>query len=67
MISATRGSSRADDDAVGLHEVVERSAFLHELRVGDHVEVLLGLGGDRRADLRSAVPTGTVDLSTMIL
>jgi hypothetical protein len=29
----------ADDDAVGLHEVLDRRALLEELRVGDHVEL----------------------------
>jgi hypothetical protein len=32
---------RADDDAVGLHEVVDGRAFLQELGVGDDVELVL--------------------------
>ena len=32
----------ADDDAVGLHEVLDRRAFLQELGVRDHVELDLG-------------------------
>jgi hypothetical protein len=62
----------ADDDPVGAHEVVDRGAFLEELRVADHGEV----HADRprsastsctAARTRSAVPTGTVLLSTMTL
>ena len=62
----------ADDDAVRPHEVVDRRAFLQELRVRHDGEV-----DARRRALRSssaiaartlsAVPTGTVDLSTITL
>ena len=62
----------ADDDAVGPHEVVDRRAFLEELGVRDDVERDVGAArGERlrrsRARTLSAVPTGTVDLSTTTL
>ena len=67
-----RSSSVPIDDAVGPHEIVDRGAFLQEFRIGDH-----GEGNRRAAPLksssaiaartRSAVPTGTVDLSTTTL
>ena len=61
----------ADDDAVGPHEVLDRRAFLQELRVRDHGEVdaalaLLSSSAIASRTL-SAVPTGTVDLVTITL
>src|SRR5439155_20224243 len=34
--------ANSDDDAVGLHEVVDGRPFLHELRVGDNVNAVFG-------------------------
>ena len=60
----------ADHDAVRAHEVINRRAFLEKFRVGDDVEFnggaalvehFLHLGRTR-----SAVPTGTVDLLTIM-
>ena len=58
----------ADDDAVGLHEVLDRGAFLQELRVGDDRErISPRCSSSDRPRAPSAVPTGTVDLSTTTL
>jgi hypothetical protein len=69
-----RGGVHAEHDAVGAHEVVDRGALLQEFGVGDD-----GEPGDRfetprapssawmAARTLSAVPTGTVDLSTTTL
>jgi hypothetical protein len=37
---------RADDHAVGLHEVLDGGALLHELRVAHHIERMIGRGVD---------------------
>ena len=62
----------ADDDAVRSHEVLDGGAFLQKLRIGDDSERQSSF--PRAASsaaivsrTRSAVPTGTVDLSTMTL
>ena len=52
----------ADDDAVGLQEVLDRRALLEELGAGDVAEALALLGED--ALMLSPVPTGTVDFIT---
>ena len=61
----------ADDDAVGVHEVVDRGAFLEELGVGDHVEVQVAAAAAFSVSTSLArpcrVPTGTVVLVTMTL
>ena len=62
----------ADHDAVGPHEVLDRRAFLQELRIRDDGERQCRRRA-RRAPRRSPrapcrrCPTGTVDLSTTIL
>ena len=68
-LSHQLGRSRSSvpiDDAVRLHEVVDRGALLQELRVADDAERLLGF---RAIVLRTfaAVPTGTVLLLTTTL
>jgi hypothetical protein len=61
----------ADDDAVGPHAVLHRRAFLQELGVGDdgevHLQAAPGSAACTAARTLSAVPTGTVLLSTMTL
>ena len=57
----------ADDDAVGLEEVLDRGALLQELGIADDAERVRGLAGDRRRCTSSDVPAGTVLLSTMTL
>jgi len=61
----------ADHDAVGFHEVFHRRALLEELRVGRHVNSIatprFASSSCRAAFTLSAVPTGTVDLSTTSL
>ena len=64
MMSMARGPSAADHDAVGLHEVVDRGAFLQELGVRDDVELVRGACAVTAARTLSAVPTGTVLLLT---
>ena len=59
----------ADDDAVRAHEVLDRRAFLEELGVGDDAEgdvdaARASSSSAIASRTRSAVPTGTVDLST---
>ena len=44
------GISRADDDARGLEEVVNRAALLQELRVGNHDRLRVALGCDAAED-----------------
>ena len=62
---------RADDDAVRLHEILDRRAFLQNSGL---LTTSTGISRPRlpsssrmAARTLSAVPTGTVDLSTMIL
>ena len=62
----------AEHDAVGPHEVFDRRAFFQELRVRDHRKCRLlrqrpSSSSAIAARTRSAVPTGTVDLSTITL
>ena len=57
----------ADDDAVGLQEVVDRRAFLQELGVRDDRERVLREARDRPLAPWPPCPTGTVDLVTMTL
>ena len=66
MISAGALVLGADDDAVRLHEVVDRRALLQELGVADDAEGMRGLASMASRTF-SAVPTGTVLLSTMTL
>jgi hypothetical protein len=42
----------ADDDAIGFEEILDCRAFLHELRVGDHIEGVFGDLGHDVLDLR---------------
>ena len=63
MSFRARSEFGADDHAVGLEEVVERRAFLEELGVGDDVELCL-VTSAIASRTWSAVPTGTVLLST---
>ena len=59
-------ASHADDDAVGLHEVVDRGPFLQELGVAGHV-ARRGRSAPRAgAAIFALVPTGTVLLMTTI-
>ena len=64
--SPTSCAAHADHDAVGLHEVVDRRAFLEELGIAGHVAVAAGvlLAAARRSC--AFVPTGTVLLVTTI-
>ena len=63
---------RADHDAIRAHEVLHRGAFLQKFRIGRDGEWHARLCVRRAprqwsARMRSAVPTGTVDLSTITL
>ena len=49
--SVARRILRADDDAIGLHEVLDRRALLQELRVADDAERMRGLLADDLAHL----------------
>jgi len=69
--SPRAGVLDADDDAVGLHEVFNGDAFLEEFGVGDDAVVdgrppLALSSSAMAARTLSAVPTGTVDLSTTL-
>ena len=57
----------ADDDAVGLHEVLDRRAFLEELRDWSRPRTACVVSAATAARTFSAVPTGTVDLVTTTL
>ena len=67
MISAPRAIFGADDHAVRLHEVVDRGALLQELGVADDAERMRAFRVAMTSRTCSAVPTGTVLLSTMTL
>ena len=47
MIARRAVAVGADDDAVGLHEVLDRGAFLEELGIGDDVERMRACGRER--------------------
>ena len=64
--SADLRPADADDDAVGLHEVVDGRPFLEELRVAGHVQRDAGRARPGARPRSRLVPTGTVLLMTTI-
>ena len=65
--SAARASVGADDDAIGLQEVLDGGALLQELGIADDAERVLRSPCAIAACTSSDVPAGTVLLSTMTL
>ena len=57
----------ADDDAIGLEEILDRRPLLQKLRVADDAERMRWSRAVITSRTRAAVPTGTVLLSTITL